>query len=267
MRIGDILKNSIAINELNGSDSRKNEMSYVLLGACQDENKIYAVRSVVSKLLNDVTDIDIWQLGAVKGKKTETPNSALKRGAAVTEQSSLISSGSPTISITDFLHIVKDIALINEVFSEDVARIGWAVSNAESGYLIRTQTGEIDYSYHYKNADGTPSPKVMLEKSIGDKKFIVAECVPDSVAKKIHIISARITKSGNGQVLNMKPYDSPQPTSRTLLDGITTINSITDSDKNVNKKLKEPLKRRKNTRSAFCAVGRDFRSEDQSEYV
>ena len=26
-----------------------------------------------------------------------------------------------TISITDFLHIVKDIALINEVFSEDVA--------------------------------------------------------------------------------------------------------------------------------------------------
>ena len=30
-------------------------------------------------------------------------------------------SPSSTISITDFLHIVKDIALINEVFSEDVA--------------------------------------------------------------------------------------------------------------------------------------------------
>ena len=111
MRIGDILKNSIAINELNGSDSRKTEMSYVLLGACQDENKIYAVRSVVSKLLNDVTDIDIWQLGAVKGKKTETPNSALKRGAAVTEQSSLISSGSSIISIVDFLQNVKDVLL------------------------------------------------------------------------------------------------------------------------------------------------------------
>ena len=45
-----------------------------------------------------------------KEQKTETPNSALKRGAAVTEQSSLISSKSPVISITDFLQAVKDIS-------------------------------------------------------------------------------------------------------------------------------------------------------------
>ncbi len=121
MKIGDILKNSVAINELNGSTERQTEMSYVLLGACKDSENVYAVRTTVSKLNNNVTDIDIFQLGAVKGKKIETPNSALKRGAAVTELSSLISSESPIISIADFLEYVKDISLINEAFSQNVA--------------------------------------------------------------------------------------------------------------------------------------------------
>ena len=70
----------------------------------------------------DVTEIKIYQLEAVKGKKIENPNSALKRGAAVTEQSSLISSESPIVSIADFLEYVKSIPLSNEVFSEDVAK-------------------------------------------------------------------------------------------------------------------------------------------------
>ncbi len=122
MKIGDILRGSVAVNELNGNASRKTDMSYVLLGACHDSDSLYVVRSVVSKLQNDVTEIDVYQLSAIKGKKTETPNSALKRGAAVTEQSSLISSESPVISIADFLQAVKDIPLINEIFSEDVAK-------------------------------------------------------------------------------------------------------------------------------------------------
>ena len=122
MKIGDVLKNSVAVNELNGSATRKTEMSYVLLGACRDSENLYVVRSVVSKLKNNVTEIDVYQLSAVKGKKIDNPNSALKRGAAVTGQNPLISSGYRTISITDFLGNVKDIPLINEVFSEDVAK-------------------------------------------------------------------------------------------------------------------------------------------------
>ncbi len=121
MKIGDVLKNSVAVNELNGSATRKAEMSYVLLGACRDSENLYVVRSVVSKLENNVTEIDVYQLSAVKGKKTETPTSALG-GTAVTEQSSLISSESPIVSIADFLEYVKSIPLSNEVFSEDVAK-------------------------------------------------------------------------------------------------------------------------------------------------
>ena len=56
--------------------------------------------------------------------------------------------------------------------------------------------------------------------------MIVTECVPDSDAQKIHIISARITKGGNGQELNIESTDSPQLTSKTVLDSITTNNSI-----------------------------------------
>ena len=69
MKSGDVLKNSVAVNELNGSAKRKTEMSYVLLGACRDSENLYVVRSVVSKLENNVTEIDVYQLSAVKGKK------------------------------------------------------------------------------------------------------------------------------------------------------------------------------------------------------
>jgi hypothetical protein len=49
-----------------------------------------------------------------KRKKTQTPHSALKRGAAVGAQSALISSGSVTISIANFLQYVKTIPLAKE---------------------------------------------------------------------------------------------------------------------------------------------------------
>lgn len=119
---------------------------------------------------------------------------------------------------------------------EDLARIGWAVNNADSGYIGTNKKGEIDYSTHYKNKDGSLAPKVVLETSIGNGVFVVTECVPDTPSKKIHIVSARKIKSGNGQVLNMESEDSLQPTSKTPLDGIATTNSITDPDENVNTK-------------------------------
>lgn len=125
---------------------------------------------------------------------------------------------------------------------EDVARIGWVVNNADSGYIARTQNGNVDYSTHYKNRDGTLAPKIILEKFIGDGKFVVAECVPDTAAKKIHIISARKIKSGNGQVLNVDSNESPQPTSETLLDGITATDSISQKPENVNSNSKKSEK-------------------------
>ena len=157
MKIGDVLKNSVAVNELNGSAKRKTKMSYVLLGACRDSENLYAVRSVVSKLENDVTEIDVYQLSAVKGKKTETPTSALG-GTGVKEQNALVSSESPTISIADFLEYVKTIPLSNEVFSEDVAKkIG---VERTKGTLSR----DIRYSLPLGTTDGDFDPRAVLDK-------------------------------------------------------------------------------------------------------
>ena len=118
-----------------------------------------------------------------------------------------------------------------------------AVNNAEYGYIARTQSGKIDYSTQYRNADGSPSPKIILEEVIGGGKFIIAECVPDTEAKKIHIISARKIKSGNGQVLNVESTDSPQPTSETLLDGITATDSITENEPKVNSNAQKSMEK------------------------
>jgi hypothetical protein len=82
----------------------------------------------------------VYQLSAIKGKKTETPTSALG-GTAVTEQSSLISSESPVVSIADFLEYVKTIPISNEVFSEDVAK-KLGVDRSEG-----TLTPSLRYSY------------------------------------------------------------------------------------------------------------------------
>ncbi len=117
---------------------------------------------------------------------------------------------------------------------DDVARITWAANNAETAHVARGKDGEVDYTNQYKNSDGTPSPKILLEKAIATQKIIITECVPDTSAKKIHIISARITKGDNGQELNIEPKDSPQPTSKTLLDGIATNSSISQKSEKVN---------------------------------
>ena len=97
-------------------------MSYVLLGICELNGDYYAVRSIISEEDNTLNTVSLFKLGAVKGKKIDNPNPTLKRGAAVTGQSPLISSGYRTISIADFLQNVKDIPLINEVLSKDVAK-------------------------------------------------------------------------------------------------------------------------------------------------
>ncbi|MBQ3014351.1 MAG: hypothetical protein IJD75_04350, partial [Clostridia bacterium] len=159
MKIGDILKSSVAVNELNGSAERKTEMSYVLLGACRDSKHFYVVRSVVSKLQNEVTEFDIYQISAVKAKKAETPNPALV-GAAVTEQSSLISSESPTISIAELFEKVKNLSLANEVFSKDVlkqlgvVRSGGTLSDDVRYSLKQHEPTDAERKHNYALTDG-----------------------------------------------------------------------------------------------------------------
>lgn len=112
---------------------------------------------------------------------------------------------------------------------EDIARIGWAVDNADEGSIARTNDGKFDYSSHSLNADGTPSPKVVLTKNLGKNIMVVIECVPDNSAKTIRIISAYKKSGSKGQVLYMEPNGSPQRTPEAPLDFNATTDSISQT--------------------------------------
>lgn len=119
----------------------------------------------------------------------------------------------------------------------DIGMIPWVVNHSDGGYIARNEDGSLDFSEMFNNSDGTAAPIVLLHKNIGNQQFVVAECVPDSRAKRLHIVSAYKKSSSEGQVLNMESDDSPQPTSEVPHGGnATTKNSIPHSSDSVKRK-------------------------------
>jgi hypothetical protein len=126
LKIGDILKNSIAINELNGraKGSSETEMSYVLLGYANVKGVDYAIRTVVDKLSGEATEFDVYKLNAIKAKEKagRMPPPVDKNGSTQDFGAQAPSPVSPaTISIRNLLENVKEISLIAEAVSKDVA--------------------------------------------------------------------------------------------------------------------------------------------------
>lgn len=120
---------------------------------------------------------------------------------------------------------------------EDVARIPWIANSADRASILKKDNGSFDLDDQYKNADDSPSYKVRVEYQIGDSTFYVAECVPEAKNKRMHIISAYIEKGSRGQELNMDSSESPQLTSKTLLDSNATNNSVPQNSDSVNRKF------------------------------
>ncbi len=94
---GEILKNSILINELTPAKENANA-SYILIGAAQDtENNTYIVRSVINRHSNELSSMDV--LYALNAKKSTAALNA-----------PLVSTPNyrTTISIAELLQIVND---------------------------------------------------------------------------------------------------------------------------------------------------------------
>lgn len=124
--------------------------------------------------------------------------------------------------------------------TEDIAMIPWILNYATDGEILRKKNGKPDLDYEHRNADHSPSPKVLLRRLISDETFFIAECVPDNTAKRIYIKSAYKNKNGSStaQLLSMEPSGSLQPTSETFVGYSTTANnSISDSAGNVNRNI------------------------------
>lgn len=114
MKIGDILENSIKVNELS---PRKSETgAYILFGIAADETGYYyPVRAVVSNYtVNEIEALDV--LYAVNAKRRTSPQ--MRQG--VVENSTPLIKGSSTISISELLNIVKN--GFSDVLSDDVLR-------------------------------------------------------------------------------------------------------------------------------------------------
>ena len=109
---------------------------------------------------------------------------------------------------------------------EDIGRLLWIVNNADGGNLLYEDDGSLDLDSTYTNSDQSPFQKVLLYKKYSNNTYLVAECVPDNVTKKL-IVKSAYKKSGNGQEMNMQTLaGSPHPTSETLLDYPAANNSI-----------------------------------------
>lgn len=141
MKIGDLLKNSIAVNELNGrtKGTRTSEMSYVLLSVGQNKNSPYLVRIIADKTTNSVLDISTYGLYAVKAKK-EGALFMPKGNEAFSDGNRLSPYLRSDISIADLLENVKGMPIASEVFSQDVLlRLGAERANG-------TLSGDVRYA-------------------------------------------------------------------------------------------------------------------------
>lgn len=110
VKAGEILRNSIRINELNPRKAEIDE-SYVLIGAAKDANgELYIVRSVVNRLSNELTTMDV--LYAINAKKENRMRSMRPRFQHLVTDS--------TISIAQLLDFVN--SYFPDILPESVLR-------------------------------------------------------------------------------------------------------------------------------------------------
>lgn len=114
MQIGDIIENSIKVNELNSRETSSG--GYVLLGIAQDaDGNYYPTRIVVNNFsVDDIEVLDILYAVNAK-KKSQSPY-----GAGSTKNLVPLIKDSSTIKVSDFLDIVKN--NFSDVLPEDVLK-------------------------------------------------------------------------------------------------------------------------------------------------
>ena len=96
---------------------------------------------------------------------------------------------------------------------------------------------DIPFLRRTKKRNSTNTGGSKSSKNSPHDETVSANIIPDSAEKSTE--NAKKCLSGNGQVLNVKSDASPQPTSETLLDGITATDSIIEKSQIVNSNSKK----------------------------
>ena len=147
VKAGEILKNSIRINEITPSDENANS-SYVLMGAARDTNGVYVVRFVVNHFDNNVMAMDV--LYAVNAKKELA---ATKSPRLTAEPLSVTSS---TISIAELLDLVNH--HFPDILPEDVLK--------HYGYDSRPEGDLGDDALYQERTEDSVSNRSLLADAI-----------------------------------------------------------------------------------------------------
>ena len=111
----EIIKNSIAINELKPRNNDKGAL--ILLGAFTFEGKDYVVRTVINVNELEIQKIDIYNLYSIQQGEVIKKESKL-----ASQDSTPVAYYDSTISVKDLLEISKSIPQINSVLSKDVLK-------------------------------------------------------------------------------------------------------------------------------------------------
>ena len=129
----NILENSIVVNEI--VERANTSGGYVLLGIAQNNENYVIIRSVINKKTWKLDEYE--ELSAIRKKSIKKEDVGFKPPQYIHKNGYETSS---VISIADFLENVKNIPLVNEVFSMDVAeKLG---ANRSKGTL----SGSLRYS-------------------------------------------------------------------------------------------------------------------------
>lgn len=109
---------------------------------------------------------------------------------------------------------------------EDIARVEYVLDNFDGYEPVVKGDGAPDYSAQFRDRNNRPAPMIRFYKRV-DGTYYVVEAAPDSADRKLHIVSAYMTKNDGSiiQVLNMEDSSSPQPTPEAPLGPVAPANS------------------------------------------
>lgn len=216
VKIGEILKNSIKINEATQKDSAA-DRTYVLIGCATDNINTYVVRSIVNAFSSELQSVDV--LYAVNTKK-ETAVSETPRGSMPSTVS--------TVSITDLLDYVN--RCFPEVLSADVLQ--------HFGHESRPEPDSL--SKYLKDCEA-----IIYDKNKTNGKHQVGESREMAFAQDDNpfVQEDNTTAESKSQEVSDKKLDSERDTSldpRTLLTNALENAAVTEDEKNFRRKEEIP---------------------------
>ena len=173
VKIGEILKNSIKINEATPKDSAA-DRTYVLIGCATDNINTYVVRSIVNTFSSELQSVDV--LYAVNTKK-ETAVSETPRVSTPSTVS--------TVSITDLLDYVN--RCFPEVLSADVLQHFGHESRPEG------KPKGLGKSMLYSDRDGNAKDATQLTES--DLRYLLEQIQAGELEKGTYIPIRKNTPS------------------------------------------------------------------------